>query len=508
MFQTAELGQKVTKDEFKERELELRTELLSLQQKLRKVSSFPVLIDFAGVRGAGKGTSASLLNKWMDARLIDTFGYYERSEEENERPVFWRYWRDLPSHGRMGIYLSGRYSRPMLEYVYGNINQEQFYQRLKRIIRFEKLLADDGALIQKFWMHISREVQEVRLRKLEKDPLRSWRMSDKDWKHWELYDRFIDATEQVIAQTNTGHAPWQIIEGEDHYYRSLRVGEVMRDALVRHLKTIKIRRKYQKELSQQLDDQEPSNGSTRQLTIMDGLDMSKHLAKGEYKGLLKKAQGRLGALHQQAVQNKKSCVLVFEGPDAAGKGGSIRHITEPLDARFFKVHQFSAPTDEELAHHYLWRFWRCIPRSGRLTIFDRSWYGRVLVERVEGFADNNEWRRAYAEINDFEEQLIENNIVLLKFWIHISAEEQLARFEARQKIPHKQWKLTEEDWRNRDKWDDYAKATHDMIQHTSKKDSPWILVENNNKHYGRIKVLNAVCDALENAIDNQPETVS
>jgi len=508
MFQTAELGQKVTKHDFKERELELRTELLALQQKLLKLGSFPVLIDFAGVRGAGKGSSASLLNKWMDARQIDTYGYHARSEEESEWPVFWRYWRDLPANGRIGIFLSGRYSRPMLDFVYGNIDQQEFYLRLKRIIRYEKLLADDGALIQKFWMHISREVQETRLKKLENDPLRNWRMSDKDWKHWELYDRFIEAAEDAISQTNTGHAPWQIIEGEDFNYRSLRMGEVVRNALERHLKTIKLRRKYQKELSRQLDEEESASESTGQLTIMDGLDMSKNLLKGKYRKSLKQAQDRLGGLYQQAIQNKLSCILVFEGPDAAGKGGSIRHITEPLDARFYKVFQFAAPTDEELAHHYLWRFWRCIPRVGRLTIFDRSWYGRVLVERVEGFAKSNEWRRAYAEINEFEEQLIENGIVLLKFWIHISAEEQLARFEARQKIPHKQWKLTEEDWRNRDKWDDYAKAAHDMIQHTSKKTSPWILVENDNKHYGRIKVLNAVCDALENAIDNQPEAVS
>jgi polyphosphate kinase 2 (PPK2 family) len=233
---------------------------------------------------------------------------------------------------------------------------------------------------------------------------------------------------------------------------------------------------------------------------MDGLDLSLSLSKKTYKEELAFYKAKLAGLHQKAVQKKISTTLVFEGPDAGGKGGAIRQITNALDARYYKVYPFAAPTDIENAHHYLWRFWNCVPRAGRMTIFDRSWYGRVLVERIEQFAGDDEWRRAYAEINDFEDQLLEHGIVLLKFWMHIDKDEQLRRFKAREETPHKRWKLCDEDWRNRERWDDYALAAHDMIQQTSVQNSPWILVENQNKPYGRIKVLKSVCSALENAV--------
>ena len=505
MFQTAELGQRVSKSEFKQRELILREDLLALQQRLRTEGNFPVILDFAGVRGAGKGTSTNLLNKWMDARWIVTQAYSEPSDEEAERPVPWRFWRHLPPRGQIGINLSGRYSIPLLDYVYGKSTDNQFCKELERINAFEKSLADDGAMVLKFWMHISHDVQKQRLELLENDPLRSWRMSPDDWKHWEMYDRFIEAAEKIISQTNTGHAPWEIIEGEDYNFRGLRVGEILQQRLERHLIKEQVRHKYLSEFRTKVEEeasQPPasSNGS-QAITIMDGLDLSLTLDKKSYREELAICQARLASLHQQAVQKKLSTILVFEGPDAAGKGGAIRHITEALDARNFKVYPFSAPTDVEHSYHYLWRFWNCISRAGRMTIFDRSWYGRVLVERIEQFAGDDEWRRAFAEINDFEDQLLEHGIVLRKFWMHISKEEQLKRFKDREETAHKRWKLVEEDWRNRERWDEYALAAHRMIQQTSVNKSQWILVENENKRYGRIKVLSSVCEALENALN-------
>lgn len=510
MFQTAELGQKVAKSEFKLRERVLRENLLALQQRLRLEGNFPVMLDFAGVRGAGKGTSINLLNKWMDARWIVTHAFTEASDEERERPLFWRFWRQLPPKGQIGIHLSGRYSRPLLDFVYGKISQDEFTHLLDRINNFENALAQDGALVLKFWMHISRDVQKKRLELLENDPLRSWRMAADDWKHWEMYDRFIEAEEMIISQTNTGDAPWEIIEGEDFNYRSLRVGEIFLQSLERHMMKEQIRQKYLAEMRKEVNEhtaQIESNGNggkpgSQFITIMDALDHSLSISKKTYRKSLAECQARLAGLHQQAAQKKISTILVFEGPDAAGKGGAIRQITEALDARYYKVYPFAAPTDVENSHHYLWRFWSCIPRSGRMTIFDRSWYGRVLVERVEQFAGDDEWRRAYGEINDFEDQLIEEGVVLLKFWLHISKEEQLLRFKAREETPHKRWKLVDEDWRNREKWDEYSLAAHEMIQQTSVKRSPWVLVENVNKHYGRIKVLNSVCDALEKALED------
>jgi polyphosphate:AMP phosphotransferase len=508
MFQTAELGQKVTKTEFKERELILRQDLLALQHRLNEEGQCPVILDFAGVRGAGKGTSANMLNKWMDARYIITHAYTKPSDEERERPTFWRLWRHLPPKGQVGVYLSGRYSRPLLDFVYGKIAEDEFKQKLDRINNFEKAMADDGAMVLKFWMHISRDVQKNRLELLENDPLRSWRMSELDWKHWELYDRFIEAAEQIISHTNTGHAPWEIIEGEDLYYRSLRVGEVFQEHLERHLTKEQVRRKYlaemRQEVSETLSDAEDNGNGKRSTstTILDAMDFSKTISKKDYRQELAICQARLAVLQQKAAQKKISTTLVFEGSDASGKGGSIRQITEAVDSRYYKVYPFAAPTDVENAHHYLWRFWNCVPRGGRMTIFDRSWYGRVLVERVEGFAGDDEWRRAFAEINDFEDQLREHGIVLLKFWLHISKAEQLRRFKAREVTPHKRWKLCDEDWRNRERWDDYALAAHEMIQQTSVRKSPWILVENESKHYGRIKILNSVCDALEKAVQD------
>ncbi len=505
MFNTAELGQQVSKSEFKQRELPLRESLLALQQRLRLEGKFPVILDFAGVRGAGKGTSTNLLNKWMDARWILTQAYNEPSDEERERPVGWRYWRNLPPRGQIGINLSGRYSLPLLNYVYGKSTEQQFNAELERINNFEKALADDGAMVLKFWMHINQAIQKERLESLENDPLRSWRLSPDDWKHWEMYDRFIEAAEQIISQTNTGHAPWEIIEGWDYYYRSLRVGEILQQRLERHLIKENIRQKYLSEFRSKIHEDvsqpPPGNNGGSPVTVLDALDLSLALGKKSYRKKLAICQARLASLHQRAVQKKLSTILVFEGPDAAGKGGAIRQITEALDARNYKVYPFSAPTDVEHSYHYLWRFWNCISRSGRMTIFDRSWYGRVLVERIEQFAGDDEWRRAFAEINDFEDQLIEHGIVLHKFWMHISKQEQLKRFKHREETPHKRWKLVEEDWRNRERWDDYILAAHKMIQSTSVQKSPWILVENENKRYGRIKVLDSVCDALESALD-------
>ena len=505
MFQTAELGQKLSKKEFKQQELLLWENLLTLQRRLKKEGDFPVLVDFAGVRGGGKGTSVNLLNKWMDTRWIINHAFTEPSDEERDRPTFWRFWRRVPPKGQISFHMSGRYSRPLLDYVYGRITPVEFTHELDRINNFEKALADDGAMVLKFWMHISRKVQKKRLELLENDPLRSWRMLPEDWKHWEMYDKFIEAAERIISYTNTGHAPWEIIEGEDFNYRSIRVGEILQQTLERHLTTQQIRKRYLTELREEVTDRlseaKPSSGNASPvITIMDGLDISLSLDKRTYKKQLAFYSAKLAGLHQKAVQRKISVTLVFEGPDAAGKGGAIRRITNALDARFYKVYPFAAPTDIEKAHHYLWRFWNCVPRAGRMTIFDRSWYGRVLVERIEQFAGDDEWRRAYSEINDFEDQLLENGVVLLKFWMHISKEEQLRRFKSREETPHKSWKLCDEDWRNRERWDDYSLAAHEMIKQTSVKNSPWILVENQNKAYGRIKVLKTLCAALEKAV--------
>jgi polyphosphate:AMP phosphotransferase len=492
MFETAELGQKVGKQEYEERATELRAELLEAQVRFREVG-FPVILLFAGVDGAGKGETTNVLNEWMDPRWILTRAYAEPSEEELERPEFWRYWRDLPGNGELGVFLSAWYSQPLLDRVHGRISESELDGRLERILSFERTLANSGAVILKCWMHLGRKPQKKRLESLEKDPLQSWRVTKRDWEHWKMYGDFVSAAERIIMRTSTGQAPWVIIEGADRNFRSLEVGTRLLEAIERRLAA------PGEHASDPAPEPEASERGAR-ILVLSSLDLTKKLEKKNYTRKRDELQARLNLLHRKARDRKMSVALVFEGWDAAGKGGAIRRITPALDARDYQVIQIAAPSDEEKAHHYLWRFWRHLSRTGRFMIFDRSWYGRVLVERVEGFATDLEWRRAYAEINAFEQQLVAYGIVLVKFWLHVSPEEQARRFQSRADFSYKRWKLTDEDWRNREKRGRYELAVNDMIERTSTPIAPWVLVEAEDKRYARIKVLKSVCESLERAL--------
>jgi polyphosphate:AMP phosphotransferase len=508
MFEAAELGTAVTKEHYKARVPRLRAELLDVQRLLRERARFPVIVVFAGVDGAGKGETVNLLNEWMDPRWLVTRAFGEPTDEELERPECWRYWRALPPRGHVGLFLSSWYSPPLLNRVYRRINTAEFDECLNRIVRFEKALADDGALILKFWMHLGRAAQKKRLRKLEKDPLTRWRVTKRQWQHWSMYDKFVAAAERSLQRTSTGQAPWTIVEGVDERYRSLKIATVIRDAIRARLEASSAPatpqgRRSHTGVALAARPSNPGSGMEpfTRYTILERLDMSQRIDKATFLKRLEKAQGRLNLLHRKASARGISSVLVFEGWDAAGKGGAIRRVTAALDARASQVIPIAAPTDEERAHQYLWRFWRHLPRAGLLTIFDRSWYGRVLVERVEGFATQADWLRAYGEINEFEEQLVAHGIVLVKYWLHVTPDEQLRRFKERQRAPYKRWKLTGEDWRNREKWDKYARAVNEMVERTSTRLAPWTLVEANDKYHARIKTLDTICRRLEAALD-------
>ncbi|MHC4848647.1 MAG: polyphosphate:AMP phosphotransferase [Planctomycetota bacterium] len=490
MFETAELGQKVSRSDYKKQVGPLREQLLEAQVQLRE-EGVPVIALFAGVDGAGKGESANLLSGWMDARWLVTRAFDEPTTEERERPAFWRYWRDLPSKGQIGVFLSAWYHDPLLQHVNKEISKAEFNDQLDKILSFEKMLADDGAVILKFWMHLGKQAQRERFETLEADPLQRWRVTQKDWQHWRMYDQFVASAEKIIRRTDTPHAPWTIVEGADPHYYGLKVGSVIRDRITAE---IKARKKRAKNASD--DSESKPKRDLADATVPAKLDMSKSLEKKKYKSDLEKYQGLLNLLHRRAREDQRSTIVVMEGWDAGGKGGAIRRVTSALDARAFRVIPIAAPTDEEKSHHYLWRFWRHLPRAGRFTFFDRSWYGRVLVERVEGFATTDEWQRAYAEINEFEQELVEAGNIIVKFWMHITKEEQKERFEARKQTPYKRWKLTEEDWRNRERWGQYELAVHDMIERTSTRHAPWVVVEGNDKRYARIKVLKTVCKRM------------
>lgn len=517
MFEAAELGRTIPKEAYKAQVPVLRTELLETQRQLTG-ARFPVIIVFAGVDGAGKGETVNLLHEWMDARFIVTRAYGEPSDEERERPEYWRYWRDLPPKGRIGLFLRSWYSRPLLDRVYGRSRTGDFEKQLDRIAAYERTLADDGALILKYWMHLGKSAQKKRLRTLEKDPLTRWRVTKSQWQHWRRYDKFVAAAETVLRRTSTVAAPWTIVEGVDDAYRSLTVTTSIKDAIRKALGLGRGERQSLKEVVGADTKTRPAAAravrapaatalrrgavakTATSATILNSLDMSQACSKKSFAAELEQYQGRLNLLQRKAQDKGVSTILVFEGSDAAGKGGAIRRITGALDARAYQVIQIAAPTDEERAHHYLWRFWRHLSRAGRLTIFDRSWYGRVLVERVEGYATEEEWKRAYSEIGEFEEELVGHGIVLVKYWVHITQDEQLRRFKERETAQYKQWKLTDEDWRNRAKWADYERAVNDMVERTSTRRAPWTLVEGNDKYFARLKVLRTLCDRLGSAL--------
>jgi len=494
MFEVAELGHKISKSDYNEKVPELRTQLLMLQQAMAQ-ENFSVIVLISGVDGGGKGEVINRLNEWLDPRFMRTNAYATPSDEERERPEFWRFWRTMPEKGTIGLYVGSWYSEPIAQHVFKQTNEEQFQKKLKHINQLEQELAADGTLVIKCWLHLSKKQQQKRLKQLEANEETAWQVTERDKKHLKMYDRFVEVAEQVLQTTSGAQNSWLIIEGSDSRYSSLTVGQYLLDKISHH------RESLQKNAVKPALNYQATTYYGSQPNILDSLDLTQCLDKKSYNEQLNYYQGKLNKLARQAHEKKISSVLVFEGWDAGGKGGAIRRLTHALDARNYQVIPIAAPTDEERRQHYLWRFWRHMPRAGRVTIYDRSWYGRTLVERVEGFASEDEWMRAYAEINHFEEALHEHDIVLLKFWLHIDAEEQLKRFKEREQISYKKHKITEEDYRNREQWDAYQLAVNDMVARTSTRDASWTLVEANDKRYARIKVLQSYCEQLEKALD-------
>jgi len=497
MFEATKVGRTVDKASFSEQQDALRTQLLEVQRELLQ-TDIPVIVLIAGVEGAGKGEVVNRLNEWLDTRGVQNFAFWDETDEERQRPRYWRFWRTLPSRGNLSILFGGWYQAPIERRFTGLCNDAELDAELNRIADFERMLINDGALVVKFWFHLSATDQKQRLKELSRDDRSRWKMHPKKGKFAEHYRQYERVAERVIRHTDRGISPWFLIEATDRRYRDLTVGKTL-------LHAVKVR----------LSDApaiEPASTSSHlelpevnsaQVTLLDQLDLTKSLERKTYKSELKSLQTELNELTWKAYKKKRSVVLVFEGVDAGGKGGAIRRFTGAIDARLYRTIPIAAPTDEEKAHHYLWRFWRHIPRAGYISIYDRSWYGRVLVERVEGFATDAEWRRAYAEINQFEEQLVESGAVLLKFWLQVSPEEQLRRFEDREKVAYKRFKITDEDWRNREKWPEYAAAVNAMVAHTSTEFASWTLVEGDDKPYARIKVLRTLRDRLVEALSQE-----
>jgi len=491
MFESAELDHKIDKATYEAEVPRLREDRLSAQFDLAQKAKFPVIILIGGVDGAGKGETVNLLNAWMDPRHIVAHAMGKQSDEERERPPMWRFWRALPPKGKIGMFFGSWYTSPIVDHVMGKTKASELNQSIDAINHFETMLTNEGALIIKFWFHLSKEAQRKRLKNLEKDPKTRWRVTKLDWQRFKIYDKFRKVSERTLRATSTAEAPWIVVEGADARYRNLTTGKVLLEAM---------RKRLSHPIQIAASNSPPLQAPIDRLNILDKLDMTQKLSKKKFDDELEKYQGKLNLLTRDKRFHDMSVIAVFEGSDAGGKGGSIRRITGAVDARFCHIIPVAAPTEEERAQPYLWRFWRHIPRTGRVTIFDRSWYGRVLVERVEKFCTEDDWMRAYSEINDFEEQLVRHNTVLVKFWLAISKEEQLRRFKEREKTGFKRFKITEEDWRNRKKWNQYETAVCDMVDRTSTDIAPWTLVEANDKNFARIKVLKTLCKQIEAAM--------
>lgn len=475
---------------------DLRSRLLAAQRELRKTKR-AVIIIVSGVEGAGKSQVVNKLHEWLDARGLTAHAFWRSSDEEQERPRYWRFWRTLPPRGTIGILFGSWYTQPIIDRVFKRIDNADLDRELQRIAFFEHMLAADGALIVKLWFHLPKGVEMERLTEKDKRKKKNWTFGPEAKKFGKRYDRFAAVSERAIRMTDTAEAPWRIIEATDAHYRDLTTGQILLEALEDLVKTTVKKSPGDPVVVANADqDGKLSKGKT----VLDALDLKKKLEPKKYTNQLAKMQSKIGKLAWDAWNAQRSTVVIFEGSDAAGKGGAIRRLIAPIDARLYRVISVAAPTDEERAQHYLWRFWRNIPRAGAITIYDRSWYGRVLVERVEKFATVDEWSRAYHEINDFEEQLAEHGIILVKFWLHIDEDEQLRRFKERQRIVYKQHKITEEDWRNREKWGPYKIAVHDTVNRTSSAIAPWHLIGANDKRHARVEVLKTVARAMEEGL--------
>ena len=469
---------------------ELREKLMGQQQEIR-AKGLPIIVLVEGWATAGKGTLINEMISELDPRFFNVFNPMITPETESRYPFLYPYAQAIPENGKIMFYDSGWMEDCVRKYLRREITRDEYKRRVRAVNEFERQMRDGGYLILKLFLDIDKDEQRERIRTFRENFETEWRVSQEDmWQHGEYklfresYEDFMDKTGKLI--------PWHVLNGKKKTRAARDALKLLTDMVDQGLED----GRYVGELYEE-------NFPLLEMPLLSEVDLSPSLTDEEYKKELKKLQKRLGELHNVIYRKKIPVILCYEGWDAAGKGGNIRRVTRPLDPRGFDVLPTPSPEPHEKARQYLWRFWTRLPRSGHIAIFDRTWYGRVMVERLEGFCSEADWKRAYNEINEFERQLTDWGAVVLKFWIHIDEDTQLARFNDRQNTPEKQWKLTEEDWRNREKWPLYEEAVNEMLQKTSTENAPWFIIESNDKKYARIKVLKIVIDALEQAIDER-----
>lgn len=492
MIATLEIGNRLTAREFRDRERALVEPLLDAQFGLRESGTATTIV-IGGMPASGRGACVDRLQTWLDTRYVTVHAMSPPTDIERSYPVCFRYWQRLPAAGRTAILYGSWYRTILHARVWEGLSDADFHAQIDRVVGLERMLRADGMQVLKFWLHLDRDAHAARLERMEANPAERWRLTPDDWLAQARWEAWTAAASELLERSNHEDAPWTIVDAADDRWRDMTVGE----SLLRSFRTW-------------LDRPPVSPSTERRLSPPEGPNPLQTLVRVEdppkkaYEDELEALQGRLGRLGRAMARMDRGLVLVLEGQDAAGKGGTIRRLAGGLESRSYRVHATSAPSPEERQYPYLWRFWRDLPRRGSTGIFDRSWYGRVLVERVEGFCSVPDWERAYDEICAFEHQLADAGFLVVKFWLAVSFEEQLARFQEREATGAKRHKLTDEDWRNRDKWGAYEDAVGEMIARTSTPDAPWIVVDSDSKRNARLTVLREVCTRLEASLGLEP----
>jgi polyphosphate kinase 2 (PPK2 family) len=522
MLEKVDLTKKISKEEYKEKMPQLESKLGRLQREC-KALGIPVLIVFEGFGAAGKGLQIGHLIQSMDPRGFEVHPVKNETEEERMHPFMWRFWTKTPARGRIAIFDGSWYRKVLIDRFEKRTKAKDLPAAFHSINSFEQQLADDGNLIIKLFLDIDKKEQKKRFDKLAKNKETAWRVSQGDRERNAHYDEYAALMEDMLFNTDTDYAPWTIVESMDRRFATLKIYTTVIKAMADQIEKVqqqniaKAVEKADKAEAEGVVRKKETNGDEieeiareadaqmkdLQVSILSKADLSLSYTREEYKEKLDKLQKKMDKLHGELYRRRIPVVLGFEGWDAGGKGGAIKRLTAKMDARGYVVNPTASPNDIEKAHHYLWRFWRAMPKDGHVAIFDRTWYGRVMVERIEGFCTTEEWKRAYKEINDMEKDLYNAGAIVIKFWMHIDKDEQERRFKERQDNPEKQWKITDEDWRNREKWDQYEDAVNEMLMRTSTDYAPWVVVEGNSKYYARVKVLQTVVDAIEERLKEE-----
>lgn len=494
------LAQKPLGDEaeFDRQVATLEVELGELQRATR-AANLPVIVIFEGWEAAGKGTLINRLAMALDPRGYRVITVQSETAQELLRPPLYRFWRDLPEPGRIALYDRSWYDRTWRALAEGELDKRELTHACDDIRAFERTLMDHGYVLIKLFLHISKDDQGRRFRKLQRDRATAWRIDASDLRQHRHYQDWRRAIGRVIDKTSVAKAPFLVIDAASRHGAALLAFREIRNVLVSRLVVPPTDAIVE---SEAIDTPSTSGARiTSGPSLLAAVDLSQHLDDSAYVTQLQKLKDELRELEHRIYKKRIGVVVLCEGWDAAGKGGSIRRLVSALDPRGYEVIPISAPTHAEQGMHYMWRFAQRLPKGGHIAIFDRTWYGRVLVERVEGFCSERDWRLAYEEIRAFENHLVHSGNVIIKFWFQIDADEQLRRFHARQQDPEKRWKITDEDWRNREKWPLYEAAVCDMLELTGTPKCPWTVIAANDKLHARISAMQTVASAISMRLD-------